>query len=585
MNSLQRRLRIPVMVTLLATGLMWAGSARANVYASNIKVNGSLTNSVSASQGSSVAISYILNDAATAGVTITISSGGTVVRTITIPSGAGTTKGLNTVNWDGKDGSNNNVATGTYSVSITAAATGYADWTLISDNTSPTTHVYRPYGIAVDNNTNSPYYGRIFIGNAHTLAGSTTNGDTIGIVKCNADGSYADDGAFSQFDYSWYDDGADSPIYMQVAPDDNVYFNDWAVGKGKVVGVDPALTHSFVVWDSPNQVNSPIVAYTTNGTPIPPNWLSTSVEFVGTDHPMLFAGDVTYPSDGCFAWYLTMTNGHLYADPTLIVTNDDGSTRCDNSAGQQVIQTGGDLALRCDGIQVDVNSNLYVMENRGNVGDPAMRAAMFPNWDGKTDLFMGSTWDVGGADDTFRNLRTLALDSRTNPQKLAIGEYTSGGADANGFIGGGIRVLNALDGSTIYTNLCVTNFYRSVAWDNVGNLYGGTSQAVGTLRSRWQAISPPGANQATTPAFATIQITGAVTAPHISSINYNNGAVTINFTGDSADAPTSFTLQSSSTVNTGYANVIGAVATQNSPGSFTFTTVATGSTQFYRISR
>src|SRR4051812_21049743 len=111
MNSLQQRLRTPILLTLLAAGLVVADSARANVYATNIKINGSLTNSVSTSQGSSVAITYILNEAATAGVTIKISSGSTVVRTISIASGAGTTRGLNTVNWDGKNGSGNNVAT------------------------------------------------------------------------------------------------------------------------------------------------------------------------------------------------------------------------------------------------------------------------------------------------------------------------------------------------------------------------------------------------------------------------------------------------------------------------------------------
>ncbi|MDQ6630427.1 MAG: hypothetical protein M3Y82_01560, partial [Verrucomicrobiota bacterium] len=46
-----------------------ASDARANVYATNIKLNGNLTNSVSVGQGSPVQITYILNEAATAGVT------------------------------------------------------------------------------------------------------------------------------------------------------------------------------------------------------------------------------------------------------------------------------------------------------------------------------------------------------------------------------------------------------------------------------------------------------------------------------------------------------------------------------------
>ena len=124
--------------------------------------------------------------------------------------------------------------------------------------------------------------------------------------------------------------------------DDNVYFNDWAVGAGKIVGVDPALTHSFVVWDEPNYANTPWAATSS------PNWLDFDIAFLGTDHPMLFAGDVNYPNVGVYCWYLTNSNGHLYADPTMIVTNEDGSTKCDNSIGQNVIQTGGDLTLRCE---------------------------------------------------------------------------------------------------------------------------------------------------------------------------------------------------------------------------------------------
>ena len=76
------------------------------------------------------AISYILNEPASAGVTIKILSGATAVRTISLAGGsAGTTRGTNTVVWDGKDDSSANVPGGNYSVSIKAAATGYGGWT------------------------------------------------------------------------------------------------------------------------------------------------------------------------------------------------------------------------------------------------------------------------------------------------------------------------------------------------------------------------------------------------------------------------------------------------------------------------
>src|SRR5438477_12213321 len=113
-----------------------APSAHANVYASNIKLNGALGNATAA-HGGSVNISYILNEPASSGVTIKILSGATVVRTINVAGGgAGALQGLNTVAWDGKNDSNANVPPGTYSVSITAASAGYGGWTTIINNTS-----------------------------------------------------------------------------------------------------------------------------------------------------------------------------------------------------------------------------------------------------------------------------------------------------------------------------------------------------------------------------------------------------------------------------------------------------------------
>src|SRR5664279_5461822 len=84
-------------------------SSRANVYATNIKLNGELLNATAA-QGSDVSISYILNEPASAGVTINVMSNAVVVRTIDITGGTdGAFTGLNTVTWDGKDAGGSNV--------------------------------------------------------------------------------------------------------------------------------------------------------------------------------------------------------------------------------------------------------------------------------------------------------------------------------------------------------------------------------------------------------------------------------------------------------------------------------------------
>jgi hypothetical protein len=531
-----------------------ASSARANVYASSIQVDGYLTNPVSASQGSTVAISYILNEPATAGVAVKILSGASVVRTISINSGNGTTKGKNSVLWDLKTDGGGVAAKGTYSVSVTAAATGYTNWTQISDDAAPSTYCALPRGLAVDNNTNSPYYGRIIIGNSFIGPGAATNawGDVPGLYKVNADGSYSDDGAgrFGTAGYPFsggnYYDGGDNPINMKIHEDDRLYFNNW-VGDGEVVACDVLLTT--------NQVVLPADAYI--GNPYYPgdNWKAFEVTDVLTDHARVYVCDANYPSAGI--WYWNMTNGAANpADPNYTV-------------GYQALATGGDVPLRCDGVAIDANTNVYVISTRGNVGDPTMRAACFTNWDSQTVLMSGAAWVTGKADDTFRNPYNLALDSVQHPHYLAV--------SMSSLTLGGIRVLDTADGSTVVSNLSVSSTYHSVCWDNVGNLYGGSQSA-----ARWRVFSPPGTNQATTVALASVQV---VTPVIITQGSVSGGQVTVAFTGDSADLPAAFTLQSSTVVTGPYTNDASATITKTSAGVFRATATTNGPAKFYRLKR
>src|SRR6185295_13438396 len=136
-------------------------SVHANVYATNVRLNNSTTNLSSLTANNT--ISYLLNEPASAGVTITIKSNTTVIRTISLAGGAaGTLRGTNSVVWNGKDNNTNNVTSGTFSVLVTAAASGFGDWTQISDDATEGNYAaYTPTGIAVNRNTNSPYYGRV----------------------------------------------------------------------------------------------------------------------------------------------------------------------------------------------------------------------------------------------------------------------------------------------------------------------------------------------------------------------------------------------------------------------------------------
>src|SRR5690349_7451363 len=104
-------------VLAFATGWFMISSARANVYATNIKLNDA-TNNVTIGLGGGVGINYILNEPASAGVTIKILSGSTVVRSIGVASGnPGTARGTNTVTWDGKNDVGGSVSGGTYAIS------------------------------------------------------------------------------------------------------------------------------------------------------------------------------------------------------------------------------------------------------------------------------------------------------------------------------------------------------------------------------------------------------------------------------------------------------------------------------------
>src|SRR5580698_7156197 len=93
--------------------------ARANVYASDIRLNGSLQAGVVV-PGSPLTISFILNDVAT-NVSVQICAGANVVKALA----AGTNTGLNNVVWNGTNEDGSAAAAGVYNVTIIAAAAGY----------------------------------------------------------------------------------------------------------------------------------------------------------------------------------------------------------------------------------------------------------------------------------------------------------------------------------------------------------------------------------------------------------------------------------------------------------------------------
>jgi len=531
----------------LTIAIAWcAPSARANVYATNIKIDGVLTGTTNVAQGTSVTITYILNEPASAGVTIKILTAELLVRTINIAGGnPGTTGGLNTVVWDGKNDLNLPVPPGTYFVSITAASTGYTHWTQITTDTNAGNQVNWPSGIAVDLNTNSPYYGRVMIGNGGATAGSA------GVVKCNADGSFADEGQ-SNAGYSFPTDGVlgDSVRSMKYIDDDRVVFNQWT-GNGQIAAVDMIMSTNQILWDSANVPGAPFVAAMLNG------FAAIDVSQPGNTNAAAYLADFHYPSIGVWMWPLT--NNGTY-DP--------------NFGGVEVLQSSGSCAVTLRtglGLMVDDNNDLFMGQVRSHPFDPVPRLFAFTNWpSGPAPLCSQNlNWSVGAADPLFSDINDLCMDSRRNPTYISAafsggnggmtvlyatngavvatlqvtllppgltGISVSGGTVKITFTGGDdtdvasdfqVQTATALSSATSWSTVAgatfsgtggsytaslatsgAVQFYRiahgvyyiSTSWDNVGNVYGGTGAHV------WRAFSPPGANQATTLAVATVQI-------------------------------------------------------------------------------
>lgn len=287
-------------------------TARANVYATNIKLNGSLS-SITIAPGGTVNIAYILNEPATAGVTINILQGNTVVDTIS----GGTNMGLNTVPWGGTNSAGTPVGLGAYSVSITAAATGYTNWTKTSLDSTNNVAVY-PQGIAVDNNTNSPYYGRVMVGCAST--GSEHGvAQNCGIYKMNADGSPADEGTFGYGGYTTNDAGTPTtgamnsgggynPWRLRIGDDDRLYMFDYS-SEGAVIAFDMQVTTNQIVIKESGYSGNPYYDSFSAGLDnfdITFTTTTNAAVWLCSDDPINFG-----------LWYWHMTNGAANTNDTV----------------------------------------------------------------------------------------------------------------------------------------------------------------------------------------------------------------------------------------------------------------------------
>lgn len=471
-----------------------ASSARANVYATDIHILGSTPGTATSATvfvpcHSAVLISYRLNEPADAGVIVEIQSEGTVVRAFTNSSGSpGTLRGQNSLVWDVRNEQGQVVPFGFYTVHIRAAASGYTDWTQISDDSNAGNYVFRPRGIAVNRNASSPDYGRVFVSNAEVgFNPESEPGDQLGILKLNADGTRVEDGAS---DGGWFRAGSNSiPSKIEVSDDDHVYVNDSA--RGLVLQFDQSISpFSRSVFLSAD--NWPSSSTTNLGGPF--------VTGAGTNTQVWMA-DTNYP-DGVGIRRWTVGSGGT------IATNDPGIT---------IVQaaTNSDLSLAPFDVALDRSNRIYAIQFRDNVSDPSGRVLRFPAYDGSGTAETNADWSVGSGDDNMRGASGIAVD----PSGTYVAVAFLGSGQGLGRTGGAVKIFGAANGSDVQTlTPAAFHDHTDVAWDNVGNLY-----LCDNADSAWRVFSPPGDNQATTVAAQTLEVAEPPLAPYLQAVGHTNG--------------------------------------------------------------
>ena len=481
----------------LAAGLgtlLVLGSARpasANVYATDIHIIGSTPGSPTTATvyvpcDNAVLITYRLNEPADAGVLVEILSATNVIRAFTnAPGNPGALRGLNSLIWDVRSEQGEVVSYGFYTVRITAAASGYADWTQTSDDMNSGNYVYQPRGIAVNRNTNSPYYGRIYVANGQPgFDPESEPGDRLGVLMLNADGSRLADGGFSAGGWFLFETNS-LPWKIEVADDDSVYINDW-FDRGLVLRFDQELSPAYrrlVLRDD----NRPGAA----------NLSGPFITGTGTNTQVWMADANQSASVGVRRWAVT--------EDGTIATNDLGVTIVEAGTNSHLGIAPYDLAL-------DATNNVYTIQFRDTAADPAHRVMRFSP---DTVPLTNSDWQIGGGDDNFAGASGIAVD----PAGSLVAVAFAGLGDGFSRIGGGVRVFNAENGALVQTlTPAAFHDHTDVAWDNVGNLY-----ACDNWDSLWRAYSPPGANASTTIAPQVLEVGPPPLSPYLQAVGHQDG--------------------------------------------------------------
>lgn len=511
-------------VVMVAAGLVmgWVvPCARANVFASNIQLNQTSTNLIT-DPGDSVTIYYLLNQNADAGVTVALFYGtNTVWSTNRTGGGPGTLRGTNAVVWNGVGNNGQVVGSGIWLVRVTASTLGGAtNWNLVPmrDNTPSSLngdgYVWSPQGIAVNNNTNSAFFGRVFVGNAEPSGSGSEPGDLVGIGKYNADGGYAAEGAFSTGGWLWAGNNS-SPWKIEVDADDRVHVVDGA-SQSAVISFDQLISSNSMqrVLATNNMVGSGV------------NYAGLAITGNGTNRQM-YSTDIDSGGPngvGVRRWKLAASGA--------IATNDTGITVVSTTPSQS-------LDLFPQDVAVDSSNRIFVIQYLPGAGASTNRVLGFPAY--QSNALTTATWTV--TDTALINAFGIAAALHTNYLGVVCRED----------VGRAISIFNrdtgvpmGDQGLNAYNN--TSHDYTDVAWDRAGNLY-----VTDWSDGRWRVFSPPGGNQFTTLALQTVRV-GVAQPPTLSQPLWQGGQFTVNVNGDpgfsyAVDSSTNLVTWSPTTTN------------------------------------
>jgi len=485
--------------------LLAAAPARlpANVYATNIRLDDRAADRPLYIPCGAVEISYLLNEDATAGVTVDLLAGTNLVRSIVLAAGGpGTLRGRNRVVWDGTDNFGAVVPFGAYRVRITAAAAGYSEWTRISLATGLRDYyAWDPVGIAVNCNPDSPAYGRVFVANASEGPNPDFSpGDRVGLLMFNADGSLLPGAGWSDGGWDWTGNGL-SPGKLAVGADDRVYVND--PGSNQVVlRFDANLTAASrqVVLRPDNQ---PAGGASFSGLAVTGSGAATA----------LWMADAQVPgSTGVRRWQLGVEGRAATNDPGVLVIQ----------AGE-----GSDLSVAPYDVDVAGDNRICTIQDRTASGDPAARVLCFTNYGWAPLPLTNAAWLAGSGDNAQRGAAGVALDRTGTHVAVAFR-----GAVVNNFQVGGRTLVFELATGNVVTNILTdlpggeSHDHTDVAWDNAGNLYD-----LDNYDSTWRVYSPPGSNAAATVAPYVIHVTDPPVAAILEAAGHTNGQFHLTLTG------------------------------------------------------